>query len=99
MVGRSPQPEIAGRQEYAKRPRPARRRRGYRRALRPRERRGGRHHRRAGNPILRRPHLRPEEHTTDLQSLMRISYADLRLKKKTHKHTTFPTYIIGSNYS
>src|SRR3546814_1548502 len=28
---------------------------------------------------------RSEEHTSELQSLMRISYADLCLKKKTHK--------------
>src|SRR3546814_9828673 len=29
---------------------------------------------------------RSEEHTSELQSLMRISYAVLCLKKKTHKH-------------
>src|SRR3546814_4641258 len=33
---------------------------------------------RAGNPI------RSEEHTSELQSLMRISYAVFCLKKKTH---------------
>src|SRR3546814_2151119 len=32
------------------------------------------------------PSVRSEEHTSELQSLMRISYADFRLKKK-HKHT------------
>src|SRR3546814_8327460 len=34
--------------------------------------------------------LRSEEHTSELQSLMRISYAVFCLKKKTHthKHTT-----------
>src|SRR3546814_1019806 len=36
--------------------------------------------------VLRRP--RSEEHTSELQSLMRISYAVFCLKKK--KHTTHP---------
>src|SRR3546814_9691045 len=31
---------------------------------------------------------RSEEHTSELQSLMRISYAVFCLKKKTQKHTT-----------
>src|SRR3546814_6387474 len=31
---------------------------------------------------------RSEEHTSELQSLMRISYAVLCLKKKTHQHNT-----------
>src|SRR3546814_7953212 len=31
---------------------------------------------------------RSEEHTSELQSLMRISYADFCLKKKHHIHTT-----------
>src|SRR3546814_5900454 len=31
---------------------------------------------------------RSEEHTSDLQSLMRISYAVFCLKKKTHTHST-----------
>src|SRR3546814_1534492 len=35
-----------------------------------------------------RQHLRSEEHTSELQSLMRISYAVFCLKKKTKKHTT-----------
>src|SRR3546814_3186071 len=30
--------------------------------------------------------FRSEEHTSELQSLMRISYAVFCLKKKTHKH-------------
>src|SRR3546814_4476992 len=30
--------------------------------------------------------LRSEEHTSELQSLMRISYAVFCLKKKTHQH-------------
>src|SRR3546814_4107917 len=37
-----------------------------------------------------RPH-RSEEHTSELQSLMRISYAVFCLKKKTHKNTTYGT--------
>src|SRR3546814_9000634 len=32
--------------------------------------------------------LRSEEHTSELQSLMRISYAVFCLKKKTRSHTT-----------
>src|SRR3546814_9993571 len=31
-------------------------------------------------------HLRSEEHTSELQSLMRISYAVFCLKKKKHQH-------------
>src|SRR3546814_8033362 len=34
---------------------------------------------------------RSEEHTSELQSLMRISYAVLCLKKKKNKHTTTET--------
>src|SRR3546814_7135495 len=33
------------------------------------------------------PRLRSEEHTSELQSLMRISYAVFCLKKKTHTNT------------
>src|SRR3546814_4141084 len=33
------------------------------------------------------PNSRSEEHTSELQSLMRISYAVFCLKKKTHKYT------------
>src|SRR3546814_8351943 len=36
-------------------------------------------------------HLRSEEHTSELQSLMRISYAVFCLKKKTPKVTTCKT--------
>src|SRR3546814_3388328 len=35
--------------------------------------------------LLRRGKLRSEEHTSELQSLMRISYAVFRLKKKNNK--------------
>src|SRR3546814_9576248 len=36
--------------------------------------------------------LRSEEHTSELQSLMRISYAVLRLKKKKQKYLTKSIY-------
>src|SRR3546814_9158546 len=35
---------------------------------------------------------RSEEHTSELQSLMRISYAVFCLKKKTHRHNTSTQY-------
>src|SRR3546814_2737832 len=78
-------------------------------------RRGGNHHRgprdraaaahrcrsgaRHGRAAGARPGDRSEEHTSELQSLMRISYAVFCLKKKknnTHIHNTRPekmTYI------
>src|SRR3546814_1138079 len=42
-----------------------------------------------------RREVRSEEHTSELQSLMRISYAVFCLKKKNHLHTTLshPHYI------
>src|SRR3546814_2887750 len=45
--------------------------------------------------IMRRAHdaYRSEEHTSELQSLMRISYAVFCLKKKTHNYTTNNTTI------
>src|SRR3546814_8231123 len=48
------------------------------------ERLGGRGRLRAGgrDPVL----PRSEEHTSELQSLMRISYAVFCLKKKTYRH-------------
>src|SRR3546814_9700449 len=45
---------------------------------------GGRQHRTAAPPLLRRS----EEHTSELQSLMRISYAVFCLKKKQHNNYT-----------
>src|SRR3546814_6489972 len=36
--------------------------------------------------------VRSEEHTSELQSLMRISYAVFCLKKKKHKHTAPTIY-------
>src|SRR3546814_1609875 len=35
--------------------------------------------------------IRSEEHTSELQSLMRISYAVFCLKKKTYQHTHYTT--------
>src|SRR3546814_4391272 len=46
---------------------------------------GGRLHRRAGNRTAARQ--RSEEHTSELQSLMRISYAVFCLKNKNTKYT------------
>src|SRR3546814_4873221 len=45
-------------------------------------------------------HRRSEEHTSELQSLMRISYAVFCLKKKTqHIHKTKPTHLITHTHS
>src|SRR3546814_1916314 len=41
-----------------------------------------------GDEVLRYVGSRSEEHTSELQSLMRISYAVFCLKKKKQKHTT-----------
>src|SRR3546814_1603556 len=46
-------------------------------------RHGGARRERAGGRLLCQPR-RSEEHTSELQSLMRISYAVFCLKKKTH---------------
>src|SRR3546814_8802334 len=53
---------------------------------------------RLGTLLLFRPHQRSEEHTSELQSLMRISYAVFCLKKKkqTHLingHSTYTQYL------
>src|SRR3546814_1509968 len=42
----------------------------------------------ATRPEVRTRAMRSEEHTSELQSLMRISYAVFCLKKKTHKKYT-----------
>src|SRR3546814_9992698 len=44
--------------------------------------------------LLQVERFRSEEHTSELQSLMRISYAVFCLKKQKHKHTRllFPSY-------
>src|SRR3546814_8812565 len=41
---------------------------------------------------IRFSRLRSEEHTSELQSLMRISYAVFCLKKKKHKQITLTTH-------
>src|SRR3546814_8400602 len=43
------------------------------------------------------PEARSEEHTSELQSLMRISYAVFCLKKKKHKHYTIKITITHYN--
>src|SRR3546814_4953974 len=45
-------------------------------------------------PRRPRPSCRSEEHTSELQSLMRISYAVFCLKKKTSKHSSY-NYALG----
>src|SRR3546814_1361608 len=40
--------------------------------------------------------IRSEEHTSELQSLMRISYAVFCLKKKNSKHTSIDIHSIHS---
>src|SRR3546814_957622 len=55
-----------------------------------------------GLPELRRDHLaegqRSEEHTSELQSLMRISYAVFCLNKKTIRNTKKTTTNSNKNY-
>src|SRR3546814_1169003 len=58
-------------------------------------------HRHMGAPypfVCGQPHSRSEEHTSELQSLMRISYAVFCLKKKTKHQTQINhiTYIMLS---
>src|SRR3546814_9951001 len=43
-------------------------------------------HQAAGGTLQAQPQPRSEEHTSELQSLMRISYAVFCLKKKTYQH-------------
>src|SRR3546814_8962895 len=69
-----------------------------------RDRRGRREHRRhrarqGRRCALGRPFRRSEEHTSELQSLMRISYAVFCLKKKklTTKQTTGTTKLKREN--
>src|SRR3546814_9891354 len=48
----------------------------------------------AGCDLVWQPAVRSEEHTSELQSLMRISYAVFCVKKKhNHAHTQSGTYI------
>src|SRR3546814_2332948 len=48
-------------------------------------------HRRRRDLGIQQTACRSEEHTSELQSLMRISYAVFCLKKKKNKHTTHNT--------
>src|SRR3546814_7172870 len=53
------------------------------------------------SPDIGRPRMRSEEHTSELQSLMRISYAVFCLKKKkkyTIKHNTQHTRTQEKKY-
>src|SRR3546814_4217758 len=55
---------------------------------------------RSGGVVLGRKDVaRSEEHTSELQSLMRISYAVFCLKKKKHTKTTKNTYTLAKNKS
>src|SRR3546814_7660429 len=50
--------------------------------------------------FMHHPPLRSEEHTSELQSLMRISYAVFCLKKKNikkHKHTSIEQHYTSCN--
>src|SRR3546814_1406315 len=46
----------------------------------------------------RQGQVRSEEHASELQSLMRISYAVFCLKKKTNNTTHTPTYDMSEPY-
>src|SRR3546814_3698385 len=46
------------------------------------------------NPVISRLQVRSEEHTSELQSLMRISYAVFCLKKKTKQTKQHKKYDI-----
>src|SRR3546814_5958508 len=45
-------------------------------------------------PMAKFNYMRSEEHTSELQSLMRISYAVFCLKKKTTSHTSTTSHNI-----
>src|SRR3546814_1795016 len=53
----------------------------------------------AADRLMQSPRLyaRSEEHTSELQSLMRISYAVFCLKKKTHNNTNHPQHTSPSS--
>src|SRR3546814_8190192 len=55
------------------------------------------HGQRTGRALPLQHHRRSEEHTSELQSLMRISYAVFCLKNKKHNHTTIVTHINPTN--
>src|SRR3546814_3695988 len=51
-----------------------------------------------GTPTMGGLMIRSEEHTSELQSLMRISYAVFCLKKKKHNNTNTKTeYTLNNN--
>src|SRR3546814_4668316 len=50
-------------------------------------------------PPDRSPAPRSEEHTSELQSLMRISYAVFCLKQKKTQQKSTPYYTTGKQYS
>src|SRR3546814_6921232 len=52
---------------------------------------------REGQAVVLAVKPRSEEHTSELQSLMRISYAVFCLKKKKHKHKEQRTYTALRN--
>src|SRR3546814_4266312 len=54
-----------------------------------------RHMGRALGLVDRAVRVRSEEHTSELQSLMRISYAVFCLKKKTEQNTNYFNYITN----
>src|SRR3546814_2412468 len=47
--------------------------------------------------LLDLPFDRSEEHTSELQSLMRISYAVFCLKKKNNNQQTYPSLVTTTN--
>src|SRR3546814_3856500 len=53
--------------------------------------------RRSGDHVLP-PRGRSEEHTSELQSLMRISYAVFCLKQKTHEHNSTTHHSTNTDY-
>src|SRR3546814_8887128 len=64
--------------------------------LPPRHRAGLRHRRRRDGAVVAARPARSEEHTSELQSLMRISYAVFCLQNKTTQQTTSHTSTLNS---
>src|SRR3546814_11544600 len=86
---RHPRPDHPGRRDHHRRRRHASRRRRLRHHAQPGARRAfpDRHHG-ARRPGSRDPTRRSEEHTSELKSLLRISYAVFCLKKKKNNKPT-----------
>src|SRR3546814_8737899 len=59
----------------------------------------GRLHLLEQHPRLLRHRVRSEEHTSELQSLMRISYAVFCLKQKQNKHNKTKTTAYPTTYN